>query len=79
MYAGLLAASLLEYLPYACGLGTVALSEGDPTTEPLLPRNGMIEIRRPQPDMELLQRWKPDRAASAELLSRLDAAAEALN
>ena len=78
MYAGLLAASLLEDLPYACGLGTVALSEGDPTLAPLLPSNGMLDVRRPQPDLELLERWKPDQVVSTELLRKLTATAELL-
>jgi O-succinylbenzoate synthase len=79
MYAGLLAASLLEDLPYACGLGTVALIEGDPTMTPLLPSNGMLDVRRPKPDPGLIERWKPDRAVSADLLRSLSAAAEGLD
>ncbi len=78
MYAGLLAASLLDELPYACGLGTVALIEGDPTPSPLIPRNGMLEVRRPEPDPDLLERWRPKRSRSAELLRNLRAAAEVL-
>jgi O-succinylbenzoate synthase len=78
MYAGLLAASLLDELPYACGLGTVALIEGDPTLSPLIPRNGMLQVRRPEPDPDLLERWRPKRSRSAELLRKLRAAAEVL-
>ncbi len=78
MYAGLLAASLLADLPYACGLGTVALMTGDPTMIPLIPGNGMLDVRRPEPDPELLERWRPDRVVSAELLGRLRSAAEVL-
>ena len=78
MYAGLLAASLLDDLPYACGLGTVALIEGDPTLSPLIPRNGMLEVRRPEPDPDLLEQWRPKRSRSAELLRNLRAAAEVL-
>jgi O-succinylbenzoate synthase len=78
MYGGLLAASLLEELPYACGLGTVALIEGDPTKAPLVPRDGLLEVRRPEPDPELLRRWRPDRQLGAEMLRRLRAAAEVL-
>jgi O-succinylbenzoate synthase len=78
MYAGLLAASLLDELPYACGLGTVALIEGDPTLSPLIPRNGMLEVRRPEPDPDLLERWRPKPSRSDELLRRLRAAAEVL-
>lgn len=78
IYGGLLAASLLDDLPYACGLGTVALIEGDPTLEPLVPLDGMLEVRRPEPDPELLERWRPDRYRGAEMLRRLRAAAEVL-
>lgn len=78
MYGGLLAASLLEDLPYACGLGTVALIEGDPTLEPLVPLNGMLEVRRPEPDPDLLARWRPERDRGAEMLRKLRAAAEVL-
>jgi O-succinylbenzoate synthase len=78
MYGGLLAASLLADLPYACGLGTVALIEGDPTRAPLIPRDGQLEVRRPEPDPELLERWRPPRDRGAEMLRRLRAAAEVL-
>ena len=78
MYSGLLAASLLPELPYACGLGTIALIEGDPTMTPLLPKDGLLEVRRPEPDPILLDRWRPDRVRSAELLRKLRAAAEVL-
>lgn len=78
MYGGLLAASLLHELPYACGLGTVALIEGDPTLQPLIPRDGMLEVRRPEPDPALLKRWRPDRDRGAEMLRKLRAAAEVL-
>jgi len=78
MYAGLLAASLLDDLPYACGLGTVALIEGDPTRQPLVPMDGKLEVRRPEPDPELLERWRPERDRGAEMLRKLRAAAEVL-
>ncbi len=78
MYAGLLAASLLDELPYACGLGTVALIEGDPTLDPLIPYDGTLEVRRPEPDPLLLERWRPERDVAAEMLRRLRAAAEVL-
>ncbi|MCI0544328.1 MAG: o-succinylbenzoate synthase [Actinobacteria bacterium] len=75
MYGGLLAASLID-TPYACGLGTVALLAGDPTSEPLLPHDGFLEVRRPEPDPELLRRWRPD--DTTHLLDRLHAAARIL-
>lgn len=78
IYGGLLAASLLPELPYACGLGTVALIEGDPTLDPLVPHDGELEVRRPEPDPGLLERWRPPRDRGAEMLRRLRAAAEVL-
>ena len=78
IYSGLLAASLLPELPYACGLGTVALIEGDPTRSPLVSMNGELEVRRPEPDPELLERWRPDRDRSAELLRKVRSAARVL-
>ncbi|MBO1902725.1 o-succinylbenzoate synthase [Leucobacter weissii] len=51
-----------DALDGACGLGTAALLTGDVTPEPLLPRHGALEVRRPRPDPELLDR----RAASPE-------------
>lgn len=78
MYAGLLAASLLEDLPYACGLGTVALIEGDPTSDPLITTDGMLTVRRPEPTDDLLKRWRPERDRSAEMLRKVRAAAEVL-
>lgn len=78
IYAGLLAASLLDALPFACGLGTVSLIEGDPTREPLIPMDGLLQVRRPEPEPELLRRWRPDRDRSAEMLRKLRAAAELL-
>lgn len=78
IYGGLLAASLLPDLPYACGLGTVALLEGDPTLEPLVPDDGILSVRRPEPDPDLLARWRPERDRGAEMLRKLRAAAEVL-
>jgi O-succinylbenzoate synthase len=73
MYGGLLAGSLIDS-PYAFGLGTVSLLAGDPTTEPLLPEGGQLMVRRPEPDPELLARWRPPADVSAALLHRLEAA-----
>jgi O-succinylbenzoate synthase len=78
IYSGLLVASLLPELPYACGLGTVALIEGDPTRTPLVSMTGELEVRRPEPDPELLERWRPDRDRSAEMLRKVRSAARVL-
>lgn len=78
MYGGLLAAAVLDELPFACGLGTVSLIEGDPTLDPLVPKDGYIELRRPEPDPVLLDRWRPERDRGAEMLRKMRAAAEVL-
>jgi O-succinylbenzoate synthase len=75
MFGGLLAASLID-TPYACGLGTVSLLAGDPTHNPLTPVEGLLEVRRPEPDPELLELWRPD--DTGPLLERLEAAARVL-
>ena len=73
--AGLALAAALPDLPYACGLGTATLLVGDVTTDPLVPVDGGLAVRRPVPDPGLLARWAaPDPAPH---LARLDAAAAA--
>ncbi|MFV0435201.1 MAG: o-succinylbenzoate synthase [Leucobacter sp.] len=60
-----LAAALPEgMLAGACGLGTVALLEGDVVADSLIPHRGEITVRRPPLDTELLERYAaaPDRA-----------------
>lgn len=78
MYSGLLAASLLDELPYACGLATVALLEGDSTPSPLVPLDGFVPVTRVEPDAVQLRRWAPDRERATEMLRKLRAAAEIL-
>lgn len=53
--AGLALAAALPELPYACGLATVQLFDRDVVAEPLLPVDGMLALRRPEPDPELLE------------------------
>ncbi|WP_138759547.1 o-succinylbenzoate synthase [Modestobacter altitudinis] len=48
--AGVALAAALPELPFACGLGTVALLTGDVTSEPLLPLDGALPVVRPVPD-----------------------------
>jgi O-succinylbenzoate synthase len=80
--AGLALAAALPDLPYACGLGTVPLIDGDVCSSPLVPVNGMLPVGAVTPDPDLLQhwaadaelaRWWQDRAARAQAL--LDQAA----
>jgi O-succinylbenzoate synthase len=69
MAAGIALAAALPELPYACGLGTVSLLEGDVTDDPLVPIDGFIEVRRPQVSDAALARFEPD--ASHALWDRL--------
>ena len=45
--AGAALAACLDDLPYACGLGTALLLEGDVVTDPLVPVKGAVAVRRP--------------------------------
>jgi len=76
--AGLAAAAALPQLDFACGLGTVSLFTGDVVADSLLPVNGEMPLRRPEPEPVLLKRFAADRDTSAELLRRLRRAAEML-
>lgn len=57
MAAGAALAAALPELPFACGLGTVALLEGDVTRTPLLPRAGALAVGRVDADEALLAEW----------------------
>ena len=52
--AGVALAAALPELPYACGLGTVSLLDGDVTTQPLLPEDGELPVRAVTPDPDLV-------------------------
>jgi O-succinylbenzoate synthase len=70
--AGLALAAALPKLPYACGLATLSLLEGDVTGDGLVVEDGMIAVRRPEVDDEVLRRYEIDgsqwrrRAAAAQ-------------
>jgi O-succinylbenzoate synthase len=51
-------AAVLPELDHDCGLGTAALFQEDITTEPLLPRDGHVPVRRVEPDPALLERHR---------------------
>lgn len=55
--AGLALAAALDELPFACGLGTAGLFAADVVSEPLLAVDGMLDVRRPSPDPDLLARY----------------------
>ncbi len=52
--AGLALAAALPELPYACGLATVALLTTDVVSDPLVPVDGHIAVRRPPVDEALV-------------------------
>jgi O-succinylbenzoate synthase len=58
--AGLALAAALPDLPYACGLGTVPLIDGDVCASPLVPVDGMLPVGAVVPDPALLARWAAD-------------------
>jgi o-succinylbenzoate synthase len=72
--AGVALAAALPTLPHACGLGTASLLAGDLTDRPLTPTDGMLEVRRVEPDAALLDQFAPDPDTTLELLERLQAA-----
>lgn len=76
--AGVALAAALPELPYACGLGTATLLDGDLTDEPLQPLWGAVPVRRPEPSEELLRRWMADRDTESRVMRRLRHAAEIL-
>lgn len=55
--AGLALAAALPELPFACGLGTAALLAADVVADPLVPVDGRLTLRRPEPDPALLARY----------------------
>ncbi len=61
--AGVALAASLPELPYACGLGTLSLMDGDVTGEPLLPDGGALAVRDVPVSEELMDRYAaaPDR------------------
>ena len=69
--AGVALAASLPDLPFACGLGTVQLLEADVTTDPMLPVEGMLPVRRVEPDLDLV---RADAGVTASWLERMDAA-----
>ena len=74
--AGLALAAALPELPYACGLATLQLLDGDVTSEPLRVADGAIAVTRPEPDLadevaaagDTRARWQ-ERIASVEALA----------
>ncbi|BDZ54403.1 o-succinylbenzoate synthase [Agromyces marinus] len=59
-------------LDFDCGLGTASLLAADVTRDPLLPRDGAIDVRRIDPDPALLDRSRADEDRTAWWLARLE-------
>jgi o-succinylbenzoate synthase len=72
--AGVAFAAALPELPFACGLGTGSLLQSDLVLDPLLPEDGWLPVRRPEPDRALLDQHTPDPETAMGLLDRLAAA-----
>jgi o-succinylbenzoate synthase len=60
--AGVALAAALPELPYACGLATMSLLDGDVTAAPLTEIGGALPVRRPPVDLASLARWETDPA-----------------
>jgi O-succinylbenzoate synthase len=73
--AGVALAAALPELPYACGLGTVQLLAADVTSASLLPVDGMLPVRRVEPDLECVQ---ADAETQAWWTERMKAASDVL-
>ncbi|WP_129337613.1 o-succinylbenzoate synthase [Cellulomonas endophytica] len=71
--AGLALAAALPELPYACGLATAQLLAQDLVAEPLLPQDGSIAVRRPEPDAARLAAARADADLDARWRTRLAA------
>ena len=72
--AGVALAAALPELPFACGLGTVSLLDGDVTSAPLLPVGGQLPVRRVDPEPGLVH---ADEQTTTWWLDRMQAAADA--
>lgn len=68
--AGVALAAALPELPYACGLATAQLLTADLVSDPLLPVDGALPVRRPEPDPALLAAAAADDALAARWRAR---------
>ena len=76
--AGLALAAALPELPYACGLATLSLLEGDVAADPLTATGGVIEVRRPRLDEAALARYEVSASPVGTAWRRRVADAQAL-
>jgi len=68
--AGLALAAALPELPYACGLATVSLLEGDVVADSLVARGGCIAVARPEPVPAFLDRWRLEGEEAEQVIAR---------
>ncbi|TDD45203.1 O-succinylbenzoate synthase [Kribbella antibiotica] len=61
--AGVALAAALPELPYACGLATVSMFTSEVVSDPLLPVDGFLPVRRVQPDQLEANRADAERTA----------------
>ena len=72
--AGVALAAALPELPYACGLGTISLLEGDVVSSSLVPVDGELTVERPWVDEAALQRWEVTGDEAERMFARFRAA-----
>ena len=71
--AGLALAAALPELPYACGLATTSLLDGDVVANPLVPVDGYLPVGRQSLDLEAYDRVAADGETDARWQARLSA------
>jgi O-succinylbenzoate synthase len=71
--AGLALAAALPELPYACGLGTTALLDGDVVSDPLVPVDGYLAAGRVELDEDAFRNVEADAETDARWQARLAA------
>jgi O-succinylbenzoate synthase len=71
--AGLALAAALPELPYACGLATTSLLDGDVVASPLVPVDGFLPVGRQSLDLEAYDRVAADGETDARWQARLSA------
>jgi O-succinylbenzoate synthase len=71
--AGLALAAALPELPYACGLGTTSLLQGDVVASPLVPVDGHLPVGRVEVDEDAFAAVAADAETDARWQSRLAA------
>lgn len=69
--AGVALAAALPELPYACGLATVSMFTSEVVTDPLLPTNGYLPVKRLSPDPDLLAAASADPSTALTWTARL--------